>query len=273
MIPLIGILLSSFVIALSGALMPGPLLTVAIGESSKKGFWVGPLLILGHAFLELILVIALLAGLAPILNQDTVFGVIAFCGAFILLWLALGMFRSLPGLSMNIEHEQSKGSHLILSGIFLSLANPYWTIWWATIGLGYILHSQTFGLLGVLFFFIGHILADLAWYSIITFSVAKGKRLFSDSFYRRLIATCACFLVVFCRIFWIFRLGENFYIMAEKEKELIVKCPVCKKKTNWKDNTHRPFCSERCRTIDLGAWADSSYSLESEDPPDFEETE
>ncbi len=200
-IQLFGILLSSFVIALSGALMPGPLLTVAIGESTKKGFWVGPLLILGHAILELVLVIALIAGLAPILNQKSVFGVIAFAGAFILLWMALGMFRSLPGLSLNFEASQSKGSHLVFSGIFLSLANPYWLIWWATIGLGYILHSQTFGLPGVLFFFTGHILADLVWYSIITYSVAKGRRLFSDSFYRRIIGACACFLIVFAGYF------------------------------------------------------------------------
>ena len=201
MVPLLGILVSSFVIALSGALMPGPLLTVAIGESSQKGFWVGPLLILGHAILELALVGALLAGLAPILNQDTVFGVIAFSGAFILLWMALGMFRSLPQLSIKLEASQTKGSHLVLSGIFLSLANPYWSIWWATIGLGYILHSQTFGLTGVLFFFTGHILADLVWYSIITYSVSKGRKLFSDSLYRGLIGACACFLVIFAGYF------------------------------------------------------------------------
>ncbi len=201
MVPLLGILTSSFVIALSGALMPGPLLTVAIGESTRKGFWVGPLLILGHAILELALVVALLAGLAPILNQKTVFGAIAFSGAVILLWMAFGMFRSLPQLSINLEARQTKGSHLVLSGIFLSLANPYWSIWWATIGLGYILHSQTFGLTGVLFFFTGHILADLVWYSIVTYSVSKGRKLFSDSMYRGLIGACACFLVIFAGYF------------------------------------------------------------------------
>ena len=181
--------------------MPGPLLTVAIGEGTKKGFWAGPLLILRHGILELALVIALMAGLAPILKQDTVFGVIALAGAVILLWMALGMLRSLPTLSIELQSGQSKGSHLIFSGILLSLANPYWSIWWATIGLGYILHSQTFGLTGILFFFTGHILADLAWYSIVTYSISKGRRLFSDAFYRKLIAACACFLIVFAGVF------------------------------------------------------------------------
>lgn len=198
---LFGILVSSFMIALSGALMPGPLLTLAIGESTKQGFWAGPLLILGHGVLELLLVVALMAGLAPILQQDTVFGVIALSGAFILLWMAFGMFRSLPTLTLDFQAGKAQGSHLVLSGVLLSLANPYWSIWWATIGLGYIIHSQAFGFSGVLFFFTGHILADLVWYSIVTYSISKGRKLLSDSIYRKLIGACACFLVVFAGVF------------------------------------------------------------------------
>lgn len=181
--------------------MPGPLLTVAIGESARQGFWTGPLLILGHAILELGLVLALIAGLAPILQRDAVFGVIALSGAVILLWMAYGMLRSLSTLTIDFSSGQTRGSHLVLSGIILSLANPYWLIWWATIGLGYILHSQQFGLQGVAFFFTGHILADLVWYSIVTYSVAKGRSLFSDRFYRKLMGACACFLIVFAGYF------------------------------------------------------------------------
>lgn len=59
--------------------------------------------------------------------------------------------------------------------------------------------------------------------------------------------------------------------MAEREKKITVKCPVCKKRAEWRDNPHRPFCSERCRLIDLGKWADGSYSIESDAPPDFDE--
>jgi hypothetical protein len=58
---LLTIFASSFVIALSGALMPGPLLTATISECSQRGFIAGPLLITGHAILELVLVIALLS--------------------------------------------------------------------------------------------------------------------------------------------------------------------------------------------------------------------
>jgi endogenous inhibitor of DNA gyrase (YacG/DUF329 family) len=40
-----------------------------------------------------------------------------------------------------------------------------------------------------------------------------------------------------------------------------IKCPECKKKTVWEDNPDRPFCSERCRLIDLGQWADEEYRI------------
>jgi len=50
---LAGVPITSFVVALSGALMPGPLLTVTVGEATRRGFWAGPLIILGHGILEM----------------------------------------------------------------------------------------------------------------------------------------------------------------------------------------------------------------------------
>ena len=40
-----------------------------------------------------------------------------------------------------------------------------------------------------------------------------------------------------------------------------IKCPQCSKSVTWQDNPQRPFCSERCKLIDLGQWADGSYSI------------
>lgn len=42
----------------------------------------------------------------------------------------------------------------------------------------------------------------------------------------------------------------------------LVKCPRCKKLTPYEENPHRPFCSERCKTRDLGAWATEEYVIE-----------
>ena len=40
-----------------------------------------------------------------------------------------------------------------------------------------------------------------------------------------------------------------------------IKCPVCRNMTTWEENPNRPFCSERCRLIDLGAWASGEYKI------------
>ncbi|SNB45854.1 DNA gyrase inhibitor YacG [Geobacter sp. DSM 9736] len=51
-----------------------------------------------------------------------------------------------------------------------------------------------------------------------------------------------------------------------------VKCPTCGKQCTWQGNANRPFCSERCRLIDLGAWADERYRIPSDiKSPDEEE--
>jgi threonine/homoserine/homoserine lactone efflux protein len=198
---LLTIFASSFVIALSGALMPGPLLTATITESSRHGFIAGPLMIIGHAVLELVLVAALLLGLAPLFQQPLVFVATALIGSVILFWMAFGMFRSLPSLRLSWEGDQTRRNHPMISGILMSVANPYWIIWWATIGLGYILYSWRFGFWGIAFFFAGHILADLVWYSLIAAAVAGGRHFLTDRLYRSLIAFCAVFLVVFAGYF------------------------------------------------------------------------
>jgi len=45
---------------------------------------------------------------------------------------------------------------------------------------------------------------------------------------------------------------------------LTVKCPTCRTEVSWEGNPHRPFCSERCRLIDLGAWAGGKYRVPGE---------
>ena len=54
-----------------------------------------------------------------------------------------------------------------------------------------------------------------------------------------------------------------------------VKCPTCGKLIEWSQDQHwRPFCSERCRAIDLGSWADESYRIKGEKvSPDHKESD
>lgn len=196
------IFFSSFIIALSGAMMPGPLLTATISESSQRGFLAGPLLIVGHGILELLLLVALVLGIAPFLQRGDVFAVVAISGGIILIWMAVGMFRTLPSLSMSLIPGASKRGSMVLNGAILSIVNPYWIIWWATIGFGYVIYSWQFGMAGIVFFFAGHILADFAWYSAVSTAVGKGRHLFTDRLYRGTIATCAVVLILFAIYFF-----------------------------------------------------------------------
>jgi len=52
-----------------------------------------------------------------------------------------------------------------------------------------------------------------------------------------------------------------------------MKCPHCRKEAAWEGNPFRPFCSERCKMIDLGAWADEKYRIPGEKKPAEEEEE
>ena len=50
-------------------------------------------------------------------------------------------------------------------------------------------------------------------------------------------------------------------------------CPRCGESTQWENNPFRPFCSERCKLIDLGAWANDEYRLPTQDAPQAEKSE
>jgi threonine/homoserine/homoserine lactone efflux protein len=204
-----GIFITSFVVALSGALMPGPLLSVTISESAKKGAWVGPLLIVGHGILELAFVGIILWGLGELLQKDIVLSGIAFFGSVILLWMGFTMIQGAKTLTLEGELKKTEDKKItyfltnpIAAGIIVSLSNPYWTIWWLTIGLAYVFMSIKFGILGLAVFFVGHILADFVWYTIVSTSVSYGKRFLSDRVYRGIIVFCGFFLLSFSIYFF-----------------------------------------------------------------------
>ncbi|MBI5522662.1 MAG: LysE family transporter [Desulfarculus sp.] len=210
---LAGLFATSFVIGLSGAVMPGTVLAVTILHSSRLGFKAGPLVILGHAILEGSLVVALVLGLGGVLNRPLVSGAIGGVGALILLWMAWGMLRSLPGLRLDLATAETAasgglGSHAapVRDGLLLSLANPYFLLWWATVGLGLITMTMQMGLgaLGLLVFYAGHICADLSWYSLVSLVVTKGRRWLSDRMHRRVVGACALCLLGFGVYFGVF---------------------------------------------------------------------
>jgi threonine/homoserine/homoserine lactone efflux protein len=200
MLEVLTIFAGSFVIALSGALMPGPLFTMTIAETARRGFWAGPLLMTGHSLLELALVVAIILGLGTFLKQSTVMAVIALLGGTTLVWLGADMIYHAGKLSLRtdaVPQNRVLTGHPVIMGALASLANPYWIIWWATIGLGYLVSSMKFGMLGVTIFFLGHISGDYAWYCLVAYAVSHGKRVLRDQSYRWTIRVCGVLLLGF----------------------------------------------------------------------------
>lgn len=194
------IFITSFTVALSGALMPGPLLTVTISEAAGRGAAAGPLLMVGHSVLELALVIAIRYGLDVYLKMPPVMTAFAILGGSILVYMGVEMVRQAGRLSFQGPGGgaiNGRRRNPVVTGALTSLANPYWTLWWATFGLGYLMKIADRGLPGTSAFFTGHIAADFAWYSMLSFGISRGTSIMRDGAYRALIRVCGTFLVLF----------------------------------------------------------------------------
>ena len=189
---------ASFTIALSGALAPGPLLAVVISQSCKRGYATGPLIILGHAFAEIVMIALLVLGLSHALKQPVVVKTIAVLGSSVLIVLGAQTLLGLRTLTLQMQPEtRQHAAHLPLLGLTMSFTNPYWTVWWLTIGLGMVMAAGKAGMAGVAVFFAGHILADLLWYSIVSAVIWRNKRFISLKVYKILVGICAAVLAGF----------------------------------------------------------------------------
>ncbi|MFH1352239.1 MAG: LysE family transporter [bacterium] len=192
--------LSAFAVALSGALAPGPLLTLTIVRSLKKGFWQGPLIILGHAALETALIAVILLGGSFIFEIAAVKKIIFASGGIILVATALSLLKT-NAVAGRLDPEnysspvKDGGIPSVAAGVIGSLSNPYWLIWWITIGTGLLLQAVEFRIKGIVVFFSGHILADLLWYSLVSFSFSHGRKIINDKIYRLIIYACCFFLL------------------------------------------------------------------------------
>lgn len=197
---LISLFFLSFFIALSGALVPGPLLTATISQSISKGVRSGPLIVAGHALAEISIVCLIIIGVDFFLSSPMWFFVLSVAGAFVLIYFGIKIILSLPGITLP-EPETNQGNYrLTLLGLSLTLANPYWLLWWLTIGSGMLISAREYKLNGVVVFFAGHILADFLWYSLISLGLSKSGKLFSLRTYRAALAICAIALI--CFGFW-----------------------------------------------------------------------
>ena len=144
--------------------MPGPIFANAIYEG-RKNKYAGIKIATGHAIVEIPIIFVLFfigSFKLPIFIQAS----ISLIGGFFLIYLA---FSSLK----NRERKILKG---IVAGILLSSLNPYFILWWLTIGFSLAIKATYFELIGLLSLIIFHESCDFSWLCFITFLSNKGAR-------------------------------------------------------------------------------------------------
>ncbi len=191
---------TSFIIAFSGAASPGTVTLTILKESIDKGTKVGFLFSIGHALIEIPIVLILFFGLGPALLRPILplLGVIG--GIFL---IALGFLTIDTGLRFRPKAQESKpkegGGSLELTalGATLSVSNPYWILWWLTIGATYIISSIEFGLFGLISFYLSHIAADFIVFIGLAMLVSRGQNMIGQKGYRMMLLVCGLFLILF----------------------------------------------------------------------------
>lgn len=183
----------AFLIAFSGALIPGPMLSLTAARSLREGFIAGPMITAGHAAAELILIVLILLGFGRVLASDEAAKWIYTIGGLLLIISSVSMLKyRLHSPGLYVANDKKSGS--FIGGILISVSNPTWSIWWASIGIVYLTRSLRLGIIGVAVFFTGHILADLLWYSFVSYMVSRGKNRINPLVYKRILCVCAAFM-------------------------------------------------------------------------------
>lgn len=192
-------------ISLSGALSPGPLTALAISEGARAGRWSGTRLALGHGLVEIPLVFAIAYGLGAFLRRPMVGGLVGLLGAAVLVWmgygLAVGAWRgklTLAGASAAAAPAALRFGQ-VPGGALFTLANPYWLLWWATLGAAYVARVTALngGALTVGGLALSHWLTDLLWLGGLSLLVASGRGLIGERGYRGILLVCGVFLLAF----------------------------------------------------------------------------
>ncbi len=200
------ILLSVAVISFSGVMMPGPMFAVTLGKSYKSP-WAGVWIALGHAVIEVPLILLIYFGFAQFFQNSIVRLVLSVAGSGMIIWLGVSMFRARTEVV-------SKGKDLpynaFTAGILTSIFNPFFLVWWATIGGMLIMRILEFGTMGLIIFTIVHWLCDLAWLTIVSNVIYRTHAFWGQRLQEWLFIACSLLLAGFG--LWFLISGIQFVI-------------------------------------------------------------
>ena len=151
-------------VSLSGVMMPGPVFATAMAEG-RKNKHAGFLIATGHAIVEVPIIFTLFF-IGEIEMNATIKSAIGLAGGIFLLYFAFSL----------IKEKEEKPLRGIFAGIILSSLNPYFIMWWMTVGFTLAIKATLFDIFGLLALIIFHELCDFVWYEFVSFSSNKGVK-------------------------------------------------------------------------------------------------
>jgi threonine/homoserine/homoserine lactone efflux protein len=187
------ILLSVVVISFSGVMMPGPMFAVTLAKSYKSP-WAGAQISLGHAVIEIPLILLIYFGFARFFQNSLVQLGLSVVGGGMIFWLGIAMFRARAEV---VQRGKDLLYNAFTAGILTSIFNPFFLLWWVTIGSMLIMKFLVFGTMGLALFIIVHWLCDLVWLSFVSTLVYRTKSLWGRKFQEGLFIACSLLLMGF----------------------------------------------------------------------------
>ncbi len=187
------ILLRVVVISLSGVMMPGPMFAVTLAKSYRSPL-AGTQIAVGHAVIEVPLILLIYFGFAQFFENSLVQLGLSVVGGGMIFWLGIAMFRA----RTKVVHQgKDLPYNAFTAGILTSVFNPFFLVWWATIGSMLIMKFLDFGTTGLMVFIVVHWLCDLVWLSLVSTLVYRTRSLWGQKFQEGLFIACSLLLAGF----------------------------------------------------------------------------
>lgn len=187
------------IVSLSGVMAPGPMTAVTMGHGTKSPH-AGLLIALGHGIVEIPLMVAIMYGFGYLLEITRVQDIIALAGGVVLLFMGMTMFQGMRRQTTTATRDPRSP---LKAGILLSAGNPYFIVWWATIGATLVIQSAQFGTAGFVAFAGLHWLCDFIWCYCLSIMSFKGGQFFGQWFQKAVFGLCGAFLFFFSgRFIW-----------------------------------------------------------------------
>ena len=187
------LLLSVVVISLSGVMQPGVMFAMTIAKSYKSP-WAGSQIALGHAVIEVPLMLLIYFGFAQFFRNTTVQLALSILGGGMIVWLGVSMFRARTEVA---QRGKDLPYNAFTAGILTSVLNPFFWVWWATIGSMLVMKFLDFGAMGLALLIIVHWLCDLVWFSFVSILVYRTHSLWGKKFQEWLFIGCSLLLIGF----------------------------------------------------------------------------